>query len=134
LSVPDKLSVAVPPLTNMSGDLEQEYFADGVVENITTVLSCFPALFVIARTRSSHTRSAPRTCVVGAIAPKIEQAEIERAKLKNTDCLSAYDSYLRGRASFHQYAEAARLRLAGEIARLGPKLRSLNPRDGAPPG
>jgi tetratricopeptide (TPR) repeat protein len=46
------------------------------------------------------------TGVVGAIAPKIEQAEIERAKLKSTDSLRAYDYYLRGRASFHQYTEA----------------------------
>jgi hypothetical protein len=39
--------------------------------------------------------------VVGAIAPKLEQAEIERAKLKPTESLDAYDYYLRGRANFH---------------------------------
>jgi TolB-like protein len=41
--------------------------------------------------------------VVGAIAPKLEQAEIERAKRKPTESLDAYDYYLRGRASFHQW-------------------------------
>jgi TolB-like protein len=167
LSVPDKPSVAVLPFANMSGDPEQEYFADGVVEDITTALSRFPGLFVIARNSSftykgrasdvrqigaelgvryvlegSVRKHAKRvritgqlinatsgvhlwadrfegeledifelqdrvtTGVVGAIAPKIEQAEIERAKLKNPESLRAYDYYLRGRASFHQYTEA----------------------------
>jgi tetratricopeptide (TPR) repeat protein len=41
--------------------------------------------------------------VVGAIAPKLEQAEIERAKRKSTESLEAYDYYLRGKASFHQW-------------------------------
>jgi TolB-like protein/class 3 adenylate cyclase len=40
--------------------------------------------------------------VVGAIAPKLEQAEIERVRLKPTESLDAYDYYLRGRAQFHQ--------------------------------
>jgi TolB-like protein len=40
--------------------------------------------------------------VVGAIAPKLEQAEIERAKRKSTESLDAYDYYLRGKADFHQ--------------------------------
>jgi tetratricopeptide (TPR) repeat protein len=42
-------------------------------------------------------------CVVGAIAPKLEQAEIERAKRKPTESLDAYDLYLRGIASIYQY-------------------------------
>ena len=42
------------------------------------------------------------TSVVGAIAPKLEQAEIERAKRKPTESLDAYDYYLRGMANFHQ--------------------------------
>jgi len=41
--------------------------------------------------------------VVGAIAPKLEQAEIERAKRKPTESLDAYEYYLRGKASFHQW-------------------------------
>ena len=40
--------------------------------------------------------------VVGAIAPKVEQAEIERAKNKSTSNLEAYDHYLRGMADFNQ--------------------------------
>jgi TolB-like protein/class 3 adenylate cyclase len=48
----DKPSIAVLPFTNMSGDPEQEYFADGVVEEIITALSRFRSLFVIARNSS----------------------------------------------------------------------------------
>ena len=44
-------------------------------------------------------------CVVGAIAPKLEQAEIERAKRKPTESLDAYDLYLRGIASIYQYTK-----------------------------
>ena len=47
--LPDKPSIAVLPFDNMSGDAEQEYFADGLVEDITTALSRFKSLFVIAR-------------------------------------------------------------------------------------
>ncbi len=47
--LPDKPSIAVLPFTNMSGDPEQEYFSDGITEDIITELSRFPALFVIAR-------------------------------------------------------------------------------------
>jgi adenylate cyclase len=49
LSLPDKPSIAVLPFQNMSGDPEQEYFADGMVEDITTALSRISGLFVIAR-------------------------------------------------------------------------------------
>ena len=49
LPLPDKPSIAVLPFTNMSADPEQSYFADGVVEDITTALSRFSSLFVIAR-------------------------------------------------------------------------------------
>ena len=52
LALPDKPSIAVLPFQNMSGDPEQEYFADGMVEEITTALSRFKALFVIARNSS----------------------------------------------------------------------------------
>jgi adenylate cyclase len=50
--LPDKPSIAVLPFENMSGDPEQEYFADGMVEEITTALSRFKWLFVIARNSS----------------------------------------------------------------------------------
>src|SRR3979490_3102365 len=51
-ALPDKPSIAVLPFQNMSGDPEQEYFADGIVEDIITALSRFKALFVIARNSS----------------------------------------------------------------------------------
>ena len=157
LPLPDKPSIAVLPFQNMSGDPEQEYFADGMVEEIITALSRFRQLFVIARNSSftykgqavdvrqvgrelgvryvlegSVRKAANRVriagqlidtstgahlwadrfdgaladvfdlqdqvtaSVVSAIAPKLEQAEIERAKRKPTESLDAYDYFLRG--------------------------------------
>ena len=52
--LPDKPSIAVLPFQNMSGDPEQEYFADGMVEEIITALSRIRWLFVIARNSSLH--------------------------------------------------------------------------------
>jgi TolB-like protein/class 3 adenylate cyclase len=52
LTLPDKPSIAVLPFQNMSGDMEQEYFVDGMVEEIITALSRIPWLFVIARNSS----------------------------------------------------------------------------------
>ena len=49
LELPDKPSVAVLPFNNMSGDPEQDYFADGITEDIITELSRFQSIFVIAR-------------------------------------------------------------------------------------
>jgi adenylate cyclase len=49
LALPDKPSVAVLPFTNMSSDPEQEFFSDGIAEDIITALSRYPSLFVIAR-------------------------------------------------------------------------------------
>ncbi len=163
LILPDKPSIAVLPFQNLSGDPEQEYFADGMVEDIITALSRMHWLFVIARNSSftykgrtvdarqvarelgvryvlegSVRKAANRVriggqlidgstgahlwadrfegaledifdlqdqvtaSVVGAIAPRLEQAEIERAKRKPTESLDAYDCYLRGMASFYQ--------------------------------
>ncbi len=51
-SLPDKPSIAVLPLENMSGDPEQEYFGDGIAEDILTALSKIDSLFVIARNSS----------------------------------------------------------------------------------
>ena len=162
LALPDKPSIAVLPFQNMSGDPEQDYFADGIVEEIITALSRIRWLFVIARNSSftykgravdvkqvgrelgvryvlegSVRNAANRVrvtgqlidsatgahlwadrfdgalddvfdlqdkvtaSVVGAIAPKLQQAEIERAKRKPTDSLDAYDHFLRGMASIH---------------------------------
>jgi adenylate cyclase len=52
LALPDRPSIAVLPFQNMSGDPEQEYFADGIVDDITTALSRFKLVFVIARNSS----------------------------------------------------------------------------------
>ena len=163
LALPDKPSIAVLPFLNLSGDPEQEYFADGVVEDIISALSRIRWLFVIARNSSftykgravdvkqvgrelgvryvlegSVRKAANRVRitgqlidattgahlwadrfegtldnifelqdqltenVVGAIAPQLERAEIERAKRKPTDSLDAYDYYLRGMANLHR--------------------------------
>jgi len=163
LALPDKPSIAVLAFQNLSGDPEQEYFADGVVEDIITALSRNRWLFVIARNSSftykgraldmkqvgrelgvryvlegSVRKAANRVritgqlvntttgtnlwtdrfesalddifelqdqlaeSVVGAIAPQVERAEIERAMRKPTESLGAYDYYLRGMANFHQ--------------------------------
>ncbi len=165
LALPDKPSIAVLPFTNLSSDPEQEYFADGMVDDIITALSHFKALFVIARNSSftykgravdvkqvgrelgvryvlegSVRKAANRVritgqlvdtatgahlwadrfdgglgdvfdlqdqvteSVVGAIAPAVEKAEIERAKRKPTESLDAYALYLRGLAKFYQFA------------------------------
>jgi TolB-like protein len=59
LPLPDKPSLAVMPFQNMSGDLEQEYFADGIVEEIITALSRIRWLFVIARNSSFAYKAKP---------------------------------------------------------------------------
>jgi len=65
-ALPDKPSIAVLPFTNMSGDPEQEYFSDGITEDIITELSRFRSLFVIARNSSFHYKGqSPRIQDVG---------------------------------------------------------------------
>jgi adenylate cyclase len=59
LALPQRPSIAVLPFTNMSGDPEQEYFADGMVEEITTALSRLRSLFVIARNSSFTYKGKP---------------------------------------------------------------------------
>src|ERR1700757_3661750 len=59
LPLPDKPSIAVLPFANMSGDPEQEYFADGMVEEIITALSCIRWLFVIARNSTFTYKGRP---------------------------------------------------------------------------
>jgi TolB-like protein len=161
-ALPDKPSIAVMPFSNIGGDPEQEYFADGMVEEVITALSRMRWLFVIARNSSftykgravdvkqvgrelgvryvleGGVRKATNRVritaqlidartgahlwadrferelhdifelqdeltgtVVGAISPKLEQAEIERAKHKPTSSLDAYDYYLRGLAAMY---------------------------------
>jgi len=161
----DRPSIAVLPFNNMSGDSEQEYFADGVVEEIITALARLSWLFVVARNSSfvykgqavdikqvgrdlgvryvlegSIRKAGSRvritgqlidamtgthlwadrydggledifdlqdqitSNVVGAIAPKLELAEIERTKHKPTSNLDAYDCYLRGIAEMYKWS------------------------------
>ena len=166
LTLPDRPSIAVLPFANLSGDALQDYFIDGIVEDIITELSRFPELFVIARNssftykeRSVDIREVGRDLgvhyvlegsvrkvasrvrvtgqlidaasgahiwadrfesalddifalqdqmaesVVGAIVPRLEQAEIERAKWKPTENLNAYDCFLRGMAAWHDWTQ-----------------------------
>ncbi|TJW07003.1 MAG: adenylate/guanylate cyclase domain-containing protein [Mesorhizobium sp.] len=156
LALPDKPSIAVLPFTNMSGDPEQEYFSDGMVEDIIAALSRVRSFFVIARNSSftykgkavnvkqvglelgvryvlegSVRKAGNRVritgqlieaesgnhvwadrfdgsledvfelqdgvtqSVVGAIAPKLQRAEIDRTSRKRTEDLTAYDFVLR---------------------------------------
>ncbi|MET4426531.1 winged helix-turn-helix domain-containing protein [Bradyrhizobium sp. RT3a] len=181
LPLPDKPSLAVLPFTNLSSDPEQEYFADGMVEDIITGLSRSKSLFVIARhstftykgkavdikqvgrelgvryvlegsvrkagnrvritgqliyaTTGAHLwadrfdsqledifdlQDQVTSCVIGAIFPQLERAEIERAKRKPTGSLEAYDYYLRALSSFYQFTreqniEAVRLSQAANV-------------------
>lgn len=168
-ALPAKPSIAVLPFVNLSADPEQDYLADGVVEDIIAALSQNRWLFVVARNSSFTYKSRVvdvkqvgrelgvryvlegswRTAkggpaahhrvritgqlidattgahhwagrfegvlddifelqdqvtqsVVGAIAPQLERAEIERAIRKPTGSLDAYDYYLRGMAKLHQ--------------------------------
>jgi TolB-like protein len=59
ISLPDKPSIAVLPFTNMSGDPEQEYFSDGITEDVITDLSKLSGLFVIARNSTFTYKGKP---------------------------------------------------------------------------
>jgi TolB-like protein len=189
LPLPDKPSVAVLPFVNLSSDPEQDYFADGMAEDIITALSRFTALVVIAgnssftykgrvvdvkqvgrelgvryvlegsvRKASNRVRITGQLVdastgahlwadrfdgglsdifdlqdrvtesVVGAIAPAVEIAEIERAKRKPTQSLDAYSLYLRGSARQFQFASREAnddaLRLFSSAIELDPDFAS----------
>jgi TolB-like protein/class 3 adenylate cyclase len=182
LALPEKPSIAVLPFQNMSADPEQEYFADGLVEDIITALSRFKSLFVIARNSSftykgkavdikqvgrelgvryvlegSVRKAGSRlritgqlietstgahlwaekidgaledvfdlqdlitTSVIGVIAPKIEQAEIDRANQKSTDSLDSYDHYLRAVALLNKRMFVAARPLFKQAYELDPQ-------------
>ena len=184
LALPDRPSIAVLPFTNLSSDPEQEYFADGMVEDIISGLSRFRWLFVIARNSSftykgkavdvkqvgrelgvryllegSVRKSANRiriagqlidassgvhlwadcfegaiedvfelqdqmtASVLGAIAPRLRQAEIERARRKPTASLDAYDLFMRGLANIYKWSREGNK----EALRLFYKLLNLIP-------
>jgi TolB-like protein/Tfp pilus assembly protein PilF len=160
----ERPSIAVLPFLNLSGDPQQEYFADGIAEEIIIALCRMPSLFVIARNSSfaykgrsidvrqvgqelgvryvleGSVRKADErvrisgqlidassgtnlwanrfdgkledifelqdqvtAAVVGEIAPRLQQAEIERMKRKPTESLDAYDYFLRGMAGLHKW-------------------------------
>ena len=64
LALPDKPSIAVLPFTNMSGDHEQEYFSDGITDDLVTDLSRLPGLFVTLespRSRIGERRRSSRS-------------------------------------------------------------------------
>jgi TolB-like protein len=168
LPVPDRPSIAVLPFLNLSGDPGQDYFVDGVVDDIISALSRMRWLFVIARNSSftykgravdvkqvgcelgvryvlegSVRKAANRVritgqlddasagttlwserfesaiddlfelqdqmaaSVVGALAPHLESAEIERSRHKPTESLDAYDYYMRGMWKFRQVSRSA---------------------------
>jgi TolB-like protein/class 3 adenylate cyclase len=170
LPLPDKPSIAVLPFQNMSVDPEQEYFADGMVEDIITGLSRSKSLFVIARNSTfvykghavdvrqvgrelgvryvleGSVRKAGNRVrisgqlidaatgahlwadrfdsqlddifdlqdqvtmnVIGAISPRLECAEIERANRKPTESLQAYDYYLRALDCVYRFAREANI-------------------------
>jgi TolB-like protein/class 3 adenylate cyclase len=180
--LPNKPSIAVLRFQNMSDDPEQEYFADGMVEDIITALSRFKSLFVIARNSSfiykgktvdikqvgrelgvryvleGSVRKASGNVritgqlieaatnnhlwadkfdgsledvfdlqdkvtmrVVGSIAPKLEQAEIDRAKQKPTDQLDSYDCFLRGMALSYKGSHSDALLLYKRAAVIDPE-------------
>ena len=182
--LPNKPSIAVLPFENMSGDPEQEYFADGMVEEIITALSRFKSFFVIARNSSftfkgravdikevgrrlgvryvleGSVRKASgkvritaqlidattgihlwsdrfegdlenifelqdqvASGVVGAIDPKLLEAEIARVKRKAPANYDAYDCFLRASALIHQWNTEGReeaLRLFYKAIELDP--------------
>ena len=184
LMLPDKPSIAVLAFKNLSNDVAQDYFVDGVVEDITTALAQFSQLFVVARSSSftykardvdvkqvgrelgvryvlegslrktaSHVRITVQLIdsitavhlwathfdgaldqifdfqdqvtsgVVNVIAPKIERAEIQRAKRKPPGSLDSYDYYLHGLANSYQDTKEASdqaLRFFGKATELDP--------------
>jgi TolB-like protein len=184
LALPDKPSIAVLPFQNLSDDPEQEYFADGMVEDIITGLSRSKLLFVISRNSSftykveavdikrisrelgvryvleGSVRKAGKRIrvtgqlidvstdahiwaekfdgeledifdlqdrltsgVIGAMSPRLERAEIERARRKPTESLQAYDYYLRSKFSIYQWTRES----SGEALRMTKLAISLDP-------
>ena len=188
LALPDKPSIAVLPFQNMSGDPEQEYFVDGLVDDIITALSRISWFFVIARNSSftykgravdvrqvgrelgvryvvegSVRRAGNRlritgqlvdtvtgshvwadrydgavedlfdlqdqitSSIVGAIEPKVQQAEVKRAQAKSTTDLTAYDLYLRSLSLMAELKEEKHREALGLLERavvLDPRFSS----------
>jgi adenylate cyclase len=104
LPLPDKPSVAVLPFTNMSGDPEQEYFADGMVEDIITALSRFKSLFVIAR-NSTFTYKG-RAVDVKQVARELGVRYVLAGSIRNNgDRLRITGQLIDARTGAHLWAE-----------------------------
>ena len=113
LSLPDKPSIAVLPFLNMSGDPEQEYFTDGITEDIITELSRFHSLFVIARNSSfSYKGKSPdiqqvgkelgvRYVLEGSIRKVVESHSCDRPADRHVDRQPHLGGALRPRAGGH---------------------------------
>jgi TolB-like protein len=80
LTLPDKPSIAVLPFDNMSGDPEQEYFSDGITEDIITELSRFKNLFVIARNSTFAFKG--QAVNVGAVGAKLGVAYVVEGSVR----------------------------------------------------
>jgi adenylate cyclase len=104
LPLPDKPSIAVLPFVNMSGDPEQEYFADGIAEDIITALSRFPSLFVIAR-NSSFTYKG-RTTDIRAVGRDLGVRYVLEGSLrKGGSRIRVTAQLIEGETSKHVWAE-----------------------------
>lgn len=182
-----KPSIAVLPFQNMSGDTEQEYFADGMVEDLITALSRFKSLFVIARnssftykgksvdikqvgrelgvryvlegsvrkggetvritaqlidtTTGTHLwadrfdgnlddvfkmQDSVSASVVGAIAPRLANVNLETISRKLVEIWGAYDYYLRG-LKFYYEGQAGNLNATLEAQEMFRKAVGLDP-------
>jgi adenylate cyclase len=178
LALPEKPSIAVLPFQNMSGDADQDYFADGMVEEVITAMSRLRWLFVVARNssftykgRTVDVRQVGRELgvryllegsvrkagnrvritgqlidtstgahlwadrfdgglddifdlqdrvtesVVGAISPKLAEAEIERVKRKPPQSLDAWGSFVHGMHLYSQHSDASTKEAIGMLDR-----------------
>ena len=166
VELPDKPSIAVLPFTNMSGDPEQEYFGDGITEDLITALSCYRSFSIVARNSSfvykgqsvdvrqvakdldaryvlegSVRKSGNRVRITaqlidahsgnhiwaerydrdiddifdlqdeiveiisGRLGPEVDATEMQRAQLKSTRNLDAWDCYHLGMAQFFKFSK-----------------------------
>ena len=87
LGLPDRPSIAVLPFVNMSGDPEQEYFADGMVEDLITGLSRVKWLFVIARNSSFAYKGR---AVDAARPPVLRNLRIRTERTRSRDVAVAH--------------------------------------------